>query len=205
MFSYFNRTDLLGSTTIAKISIAPIKAQNNVSSGGKPNKGAIAGGVGGGVLGLALIGGGFFWFLRRRRRQQERAIFERRAEPNLEISDSAASRWNAIAPSHKYFAHYKGALPAAEIPKLQPNSAMLVSGPGLGTHGSGSGGGTALTLTDPSALSSTATQTMLARQVLMNDELRGEVDNLRRDMERIREERGSTFIQDLPPQYSDPQ
>ena len=45
-------------------------------------------------------------------------------------------------------------------------------------------------------------QVMLANQTLVNEELRGEVDNLRRDLERIRLER--TLAEVAPPSYEEP-
>lgn len=90
----------------------------------------------------------------------------------------------------------------------QVGSAVTGSGSGSGSgRGRGRGGSSS------SHGGSSASQVLLAKQALVNDELRGEVDNLRRDLERIREERaaagsggGSTapFGDDLPPpQYSD--
>ena len=45
-------------------------------------------------------------------------------------------------------------------------------------------------------------QVMLAKQTLVNEELRGEVDNLRRDLERMRLER--TLAEVAPPSYEEP-
>ena len=55
----------------------------------------------------------------------------------------------------------------------------------------------------------TASRAMLEMHVLMNGELRSQMDRLRRDMERIREERAAvatsseTDLNLPPPQYSD--
>ena len=44
-------------------------------------------------------------------------------------------------------------------------------------------------------------QVMVAKQTLLNEELRSEMDNLRRDLDRIRLERG---LDEAPPQYTEP-
>ncbi|THH06834.1 hypothetical protein EW145_g3808 [Phellinidium pouzarii] len=49
-----------------------------------------------------------------------------------------------------------------------------------------------------------ASEVMIAKQSLVNEELRSEVDNLRRDLERIREEQGRAVLDEAPPSYSDP-
>lgn len=53
----------------------------------------------------------------------------------------------------------------------------------------------------PSVPEASQPQVVLAKQTLLNEELRSEVDNLRRDLERIRMER---VVDEAPPMYSDP-
>ena len=178
----------------------------------------MVGGVVGGIVGLALLGGSVFLILRRRRRQQERVMYDARVEPNPEISNSSAigrmheyrssPAQHAIpqfipAPNRREYGHRltteKASGAAAEY--------IGVSEVGSGATGSNSWSGAG------SHGSSSASRTLLARQAMMNDELRGEVDNLRRDLERMREERavetfgegaiGSSFSVP-PPQYSEP-
>lgn len=233
-----------------------------LSDGSSSNKGAIAGGVVGGLAGLALIGGGLFWYLRRRRHQQEQVMYDARADPILEISTSAGSKpsgWNATTFTHEPFMYNNGyASPGVSVPQMSPEpnqrefpyGVPVAAGATAGyvgptnvrdstyfrTHrtgesedigpsvsqvgstsisGSGSRGrGRGNSTSSHGGSGSAASQALLAKQAMVNDELRSEVDNLRRDLERIREERaaasgpgsGSSAFGDHdlpPPQYSD--
>lgn len=91
----------------------------------------------------------------------------------------------------------------------QVGTALTGSGSGSGSRGRGRGSSAG------SHSGSSGSHALLAKQAMVNDELRSEVDNLRRDLERIREERvaaghagesaGETGFGDElpPPQYSD--
>ncbi|KAI5119766.1 hypothetical protein M0805_009237 [Coniferiporia weirii] len=69
--------------------------------------------------------------------------------------------------------------------------------------GSGVSGGAGNRQGRPSRDGTAPQQVILAKQSLLNEELRSEVDNLRRDLERIQQERVAT-LEEAPPSYQDP-
>ncbi|KAI5115723.1 hypothetical protein M0805_009016 [Coniferiporia weirii] len=56
----------------------------------------------------------------------------------------------------------------------------------------------------PSREGTAPQQVMLAKQSLLNEELRSEMENLRRDLERMRRERERNALGEAPPSYSNP-
>ena len=143
----------------------------------------------GGIAGLVALGGVTFWFLRRRQRRQRQALYDLRVDPIIETYTSLAS-----GPTTTYAS------------MSQRESAVI---------GTGSASGTRTDVSSNMDGSLLASRALLAKQAMVNDELKGEVNNLRRDLERIREERVTTSSlqgtggsgltdRDLPPpQYSD--
>ncbi|KAL5494579.1 hypothetical protein ACEPAI_40 [Sanghuangporus weigelae] len=91
---------------------------------------------------------------------------------------------------------------ASQVGSATTSSGRGSSRGGRGSHssrsrGGGHGGGSVSDGTAPQ-------QVMLAKQTLVNEELRSEVDNLRRDLERIREERLAAMHDEAPPEYDGP-
>ena len=201
---------LLTSTTVQPIEIPSLGSTipGLLSGSTSSQKGAIAGGIVGGLAGLALLGGIAFWVFQRSKRQKDEIIYDVRARPILDISESTVSRWDAttvtdetLAYSNNYHLERQYGFPKG----------MAVSRVRSRASGSGSGSGA------DSNGDSSSSRVLLAKQEMVNHELRGEVDNLRRDLDRIREERtaapdeqgaGGSRIDDdrdlPPPQYSDP-
>jgi hypothetical protein len=101
-----------------------LQTASNTSKKRGPNVGAIAGGVIGGVLFLALIAGFLFFFLRRRRsaRAQADDVYDRSAIAVLDKSRASSPTSHAVEPPV-----YAGAVPPQQA--QQPAAAAPVPAP----------------------------------------------------------------------------
>ena len=173
------------------VTIPPVDG-TSVKRSNSSNKGAIAGGVVGGIVGLAILGSGVFCIMRRRRLQQARIIYDSRVEPNPELSNSAPT-----TTDHKY--------KHISMSKVGPGATSTGLALG-GALGSGHGIPPSRSHVEPSA-----SEALIERHSITRSELRDEVDVLRRDVERMRGERATFNAHDTfgdndlpPPAYSDP-
>ena len=98
-----------------------------------------------------------------------------------------------------------------ESDDIGPSASQVGSSTSSGSRSGAASGGNRILPFPPSAGTvsdgTSPQQVMLAKQSLVNEELRSEVDNLRRDLERIREERrlaGTMHPDEAPPSYDDP-
>lgn len=105
--------------------------------------------------------------------------------------------------------YFRSHRPGESGSDIGPSASQVGSALSSGSHGTrsvprgGREGSQDTTSAMTRADASNASQVLLAKQTLVNEELRCEVDNLRRDLERIREERQAN-LEEAPPSYSDP-
>ncbi|TDL23432.1 DUF1793-domain-containing protein [Rickenella mellea] len=182
------------------------------------NAGAIAGGVIGGLAAVAIV---VFlaWFLRRRRQEIQS---EKHATP-FTYSTGKAN----IEPLGEFTLQpFTAALNEATSRPRVHHTAIPRDLPSVAIHGSRASkyyrrragsdsdvGPSASQVGAPTTSEGTSTterappvapasQVQMAKQTLVNEELRTEVDNLRREMERIRTER-EQGIEEAPPSYGE--
>ncbi|EJC98593.1 DUF1793-domain-containing protein [Fomitiporia mediterranea MF3/22] len=128
----------------------------------------------------------------------------------LPVGDAAvyASTAQNVRDSTYFRTHRPGESDDIGPSASQVGSSTTSSGRGSGRGSSRGGGSSGRGRGQGSSSDGTAPQqVMLAKQTLLNEELRSEVDNLRRDLERIREERHvgvSVVHEDAPPSYDEP-
>ena len=150
------------------------------SSGESNNVGAIAGAVVGGVAGAAIFGAVIFLCFRRRRRLHEQEMRDARVEP-LNLGLSISSRPNKRESEVLGFSNRASCGYRDGLSPLRDE------------------GGT--TSSEHDSLQ----RVLLVKQTVVAGELRYEVDNLRRDLDRIREEHGMSVLRgDAPPEYEGP-
>lgn len=128
--------------------------------------------------------------------------------PPLDASDAAvygSTGAQNVRDSAYFRTHHPG-----DSEDIGPSASQVGSSTSRGTgsaRGSSSGrGGSGRGRAGSHSDGTAPQQVMLAKQTLVNEELRSEVDNLRRDLERIREERVASggLHDEAPPSYDEP-
>lgn len=219
----------MNSTTIKDIDIPSLGSTIPGASGSdsSPSKGAIAGGIVGGVAALSIIGVGIWWFLRRKRRQHQEFLNNAEAKPLPGAGESATSIRKVIMPVDTYantphdlkvdpfmvdqpirysgqtglthISNDYGVINATAVPR-----SAIISSPSvrhqLGTEYGGTQiffGASELQVSStgapvphtvvPSSAGSTELA-MIEKNARLESEMRDQIQDLRRDVERIRAE-----------------
>lgn len=209
----------------------PIKAPSvdpnfSASRSSKKSKaGVIAGALIGALVGVGGAILAVFFYIRRRRQRREQMNYVTSEDPKVGLASplgfsegvtyepyTGEQMGSLVHDPHTFSdSTYSNGRYSQDL-QGQYGPGISVTSTELGPSASQVGDNTTLSYTtgDSSGMAATShrsgragsSNTSMAKQSMVNEELRNEVDNLRREMERIRQERVDT-VDEAPPSYTD--